>query len=87
MKFNQSFIDLNQIILFTFQMFYALDYLHNRGIAHRDIKPSSLLVNCQQNLLKISDFDTAKHLLPTDISVSYMCSRYYRAPELIVGCI
>jgi len=86
MKSNGSFINFNQIKLFTFQMFRALAYLHARGIAHRDIKPSNLLVNSQKGLLKICDFGTAKHLVPNDISVSYICSRYYRAPELIVGC-
>jgi glycogen synthase kinase 3 beta len=86
MKSNGSFINFNQIKLFTFQMFRALAYLHTRGIAHRDIKPSNLLVNSQKGLLKICDFGTAKHLVPNDISVSYICSRYYRAPELIVGC-
>ncbi|CAF1349321.1 unnamed protein product [Rotaria sp. Silwood1] len=85
-KLNSSLIDINQIKLFTFQIFHALAYLHARGIAHRDIKPSNLLVNCQKGLLKICDFGTAKYLLPNDISVSYICSRYYRAPELIVGC-
>jgi glycogen synthase kinase 3 beta len=86
MKSNGSFINFNQIKLFTFQIFRALAYLHARGIAHRDIKPSNLLVNSQKGLLKICDFGTAKHLVPNDISVSYICSRYYRAPELIVGC-
>ncbi|CAF0772848.1 unnamed protein product [Rotaria sordida] len=29
---------------------------------------------------KIYDFGTAKYLLPNNISVSYICSRYYQAP-------
>ena len=75
-----------QMKIFTFQMFRALAYLHHRGIAHRDVKPSNLLVNPTEKLLKLCDFGSAKHLLPNDVSVSYICSRYYRAPELIVGC-
>ena len=85
-KLNESVVDLKQVKLFTFQMFRALTYLHARGIAHRDIKPTNLLVNTQTGLLKICDFGAAKHLLPNDISVAYICSRYYRAPELILGC-
>lgn len=61
-------------------MFRILAYLHARGIAHRDIKPSNLLVNYQKGLLKLCDFSRAKHLVPNDTSVSYICSRYYRAP-------
>ena len=85
-KFNESVVDSKQVKLFTFQMFSALNYLHARGIAHRDIKPTNLLVNAQKGLLKICDFGAAKHLLPNDLSVAYICSRYYRAPELILGC-
>lgn len=76
----------NQMKLYTFQMFRALAYLHHRGIAHRDIKPSNLLVDPSRELLKLCDFGSAKHLLPNDVSVSYICSRYYRAPELLAGC-
>lgn len=75
-----------ELKLYTFQMFRALAYLHHHGIAHRDIKPSNLLVDPAEKILKLCDFGSAKRLLPNDVSVSYICSRYYRAPELIVGC-
>ena len=78
-------LDGHQIKLYTFQLFRALAYLHSLGIAHRDIKPSNLLVDSQSSLLKLCDFGAAKRLIPNDASVSYMCSRYYRAPELILG--
>jgi serine/threonine protein kinase len=35
--------------------------------------------------LKVCDFGSAKRLLKGTNSVSYICSRYYRAPELIFG--
>lgn len=71
---------------YTFQLARAMLYLHGYGISHRDIKPSNILVDPNTVRLKICDFGSAKKLEPNQPSVSYICSRYYRAPELIVGC-
>lgn len=71
---------------YTFQLTRAMLYLHGFNILHRDIKPSNILVDPTTVRLKICDFGSAKQLEPTQPSVSYICSRYYRAPELIVGC-
>lgn len=35
--------------------------------------------------LILCDFGSAKKLVPDEPNVSYICSRYYRAPELIFG--
>lgn len=71
---------------YTFQLTRAMHYLHGLNISHRDIKPSNILVDPRTVSLKICDFGSAKQLEPDQPSVSYICSRYYRAPELIVGC-
>lgn len=66
-------------------MFRALAYIHALGICHRDIKPQNLLVHPDSHELKVCDFGSAKRLLKGEVNVSYICSRYYRAPELIFG--
>ena len=35
--------------------------------------------------MKVCDFGSAKRLIEGEVNVSYICSRYYRAPELIFG--
>jgi serine/threonine protein kinase len=35
--------------------------------------------------LKVCDFGSAKRIVKGEVNVSYICSRYYRAPELIFG--
>ncbi|KAE8681960.1 Shaggy-related protein kinase theta [Hibiscus syriacus] len=72
--------------LYTYQIFRALNYLHNVvGVCHRDIKPQNILVNPHSHQVKICDFGSAKKLVPGEPNISYICSRYYRAPELIFG--
>lgn len=70
-----------------YQLFRSLAYIHSLGICHRDIKPQNLLVDQSTGVLKLCDFGSAKQLLHGEPNVSYICSRYYRAPELIFGAI
>ncbi|CAD8121399.1 unnamed protein product [Paramecium sonneborni] len=71
--------------IYSYQMLRALAYLQGIGICHRDIKPQNILVNPNNHVLKICDFGSAKRLIPGEPNVAYICSRYYRAPELIFG--
>jgi len=71
--------------LYTYQLCRSLAYIHSLGVCHRDIKPQNLLVHPETHLLKLCDFGSAKILVKGEPNVSYICSRYYRAPELIFG--
>lgn len=44
-----------------------------------------LQVNPHTLQLKVCDFGSAKMLVPGEPNIAYICSRYYRAPELIFG--
>jgi len=35
--------------------------------------------------MKLCDYGSAKKLDPAETNVNYICSRYYRAPELVFG--
>ena len=69
--------------LYIYQLLRALAYIHSIGVCHRDIKPQNLLCNPRTHVLKLCDFGSAKILVPGEPNVPYICSRYYRAPELI----
>ncbi|WKX91762.1 hypothetical protein Q1695_010080 [Nippostrongylus brasiliensis] len=83
-KQRQS-IPLIYVKLYMYQLFRALAYIHGIGICHRDIKPQNLLIDPESGILKLCDFGSAKYLVKGEPNVSYICSRYYRAPELIFG--
>lgn len=78
-------IPISFIKLYMYQLFRSLAYIHSLGICHRDIKPQNLLLDPDTGVLKLCDFGSAKLLIKGEPNVSYICSRYYRAPELIFG--
>ncbi|CAH8454866.1 Glycogen synthase kinase-3 alpha, variant 2 [Schistosoma haematobium] len=80
-------IPLLFVKLYMYQLFRSLAYIHHKGICHRDIKPQNLLLNPATAVLKLCDFGSAKVLVRGEPNVSYICSRYYRAPELIFGAV
>lgn len=71
-----------------YQILRALKYIHSAGIIHRDLKPSNILINSEA-FIKICDFGLArsttgnygKDVVMTD----YVATRWYRAPEILLG--
>lgn len=82
---SKQTIPVLYIKLYMYQLFRSLAYIHSQGVCHRDIKPQNLLLDPETGVLKLCDFGSAKVLVRGEPNVSYICSRYYRAPELIFG--
>lgn len=82
---SKQTIPILYIKLYMYQLFRSLAYIHSQGVCHRDIKPQNLLLDPDTGVLKLCDFGSAKVLVRGEPNVSYICSRYYRAPELIFG--
>lgn len=69
--------------VYMYQVCRAIAYIHSMGICHRDIKPQNLLLDPNTHVVKLCDFGSAKVLTRGQPNVAYICSRYYRAPELV----
>ena len=69
----------------VYQLFRGLAFLHNQHFCHRDIKPHNILIDSVSGVLKICDLGSMKKLRSDVPNVSYICSRYFRAPELLMG--
>ena len=82
---NKSDIPDLKLKIYAYQIFRGLLYLENQRIAHRDIKPQNILVNDNNLKLILCDFGSAKILQNGEPNIAYICSRCYRAPELISG--
>ena len=63
----------------------AIHYLHQRGIAHRDMKPENILVSADGHL-KITDFGMSKPNLKEGERTNTFCGTpEYLAPEIMNG--
>lgn len=60
--------------------------LHRQGVCHRDIKSENILVDFENNDVCVADLGSAKEFTPeAKGGIAYICSRPYRAPELLLG--
>ncbi|XP_063719291.1 cyclin-dependent kinase-like 2 isoform X3 [Symsagittifera roscoffensis] len=67
------------------QVLKGTEFCHSHNIIHRDIKPENILVS-KTNVVKLCDFGFARTLAaPGEIYTDYVATRWYRAPELLVG--
>ena len=82
-KFNFSERQASNIM---YQIVSGIKYLHQYGIAHRDLKPDNIMITQQNDfgIIKIMDFGLSKILSPKEKMVDGYGSLSYVAPEVLL---
>lgn len=82
---NASGLDETYIKKITWQVLRGIEFCHANNIIHRDVKPENILVS-KDGIIKLCDFGFARSLAgPGAMYTDYVATRWYRAPELLVG--
>mmetsp|Transcript_49152 Transcript_49152/g.137658 ORF Transcript_49152/g.137658 Transcript_49152/m.137658 type:complete len:900 (-) Transcript_49152:111-2810(-) len=82
---NPNGVDLDTVRVLTCQLGRAIEYCHRHDVIHRDIKPENLLINPSDNALRLCDFGFARTMTADSPLTDYVATRWYRAPELLLG--
>lgn len=83
-------VDPQLIRRYMYQLLRCLEYCHASNVIHRDVKPENILIS-SEDIVKLCDFGFARLMLSPDSFLSgskytdYVATRWYRAPELLVG--
>ncbi|SOS79182.1 serine/threonine protein kinase, putative [Plasmodium sp. gorilla clade G1] len=81
---NGHGLNATAVHCYTKQLFIALRHMRKCRIMHADLKPDNILINEKFNALKVCDLGSASDISENEIT-SYLVSRFYRAPEIILG--
>ncbi|XP_034249899.1 cyclin-dependent kinase-like 1 isoform X1 [Thrips palmi] len=68
----------------VWQTLQGVAYCHQHGCIHRDVKPENILLTAN-GVVKLCDFGFARMMSPGENYTDYVATRWYRAPELLVG--
>ena len=75
--------NIEETKFYSAQILLTIDYLHNKYISHRDIKPNNIMID-SNGYLKLIDFGTSK-LLNKDYTSTVIGTPHYIAPEILKG--
>jgi eukaryotic-like serine/threonine-protein kinase len=73
-------LSIDYVVDAVYKLCIALDYMHFNKIVHRDIKPDNIMVNVDNNVIKLMDFSCSSRL--AELTRDRSGSAPYMAPEI-----
>ena len=81
---EEPYFTIPRLAYITRQALISLKFVHSLGLVHSDVKPENILLGSYSRAqIKLIDFGSSCYL--TDRQSSYIQSRSYRAPEVVLG--
>ena len=92
---NTDYKQLCQVLIdfdngfYVYELLKALDYCRSKGIVHRDVRPHKVMLDHQQEGLRLIDWGLAEFYHPVQENNVLVASRYVKGPELLwaIRCI
>jgi len=81
---NEYGLEMTMAKEYLWQILSAVEFCHSRQVIHRDVKPENILVS-KEGVVKLCDFGFARIVANCPEHTDYVATRWYRAPELLVG--
>ncbi|KAH7730111.1 CMGC/DYRK/PRP4 protein kinase [Aphelenchoides avenae] len=81
---NNVGLHMKAVRSYAHQLLLSLKLLKKCNILHADIKPDNILVTENKMTLKLCDFGSSHHVADAELA-PYLVSRFYRAPEIMLG--
>jgi len=78
-------ISMQGVRLYARQLLFALHLMAKCNLVHADLKPDNILINAEKTRVKVCDFGSASFAEADCDITPYLVSRFYRAPEIILG--
>jgi eukaryotic-like serine/threonine-protein kinase len=81
---NRGPVSLDRTLTVCSDLLRALDYVHERKLLHRDVKPSNVFVHVDafgEERAKLLDFGVMKLMLEHEAALGFFGTAHYAAPE------
>lgn len=75
----------NHARIYMYQLLWALDHAHSQGVMHRDVKPQNVVIDHDNQVLRLIDWGLAEFYHPNTEYNCRVASRYFKGPELLLN--
>ncbi|XP_076286977.1 proto-oncogene serine/threonine-protein kinase mos isoform X2 [Lasioglossum baleicum] len=83
-RLDEDKLNKNERVSILKDVTYALQFCHNAGIVHADVKPKNILMSID-GLPKLTDFGSSVSIRDTNRSLEFHGTPGYTAPEVLNG--